>query len=49
VRHGGERSLEAGLADDLGYLPGIGSDHDPIAHVEVNETPDDPEDEGFAG
>jgi hypothetical protein len=49
VRHGGQRSLEPGLADHLGDFPSIGSDHDPVADAEVNESPDDPEDEGFSG
>jgi hypothetical protein len=49
VRHRGEHGFEAGLADDLGDLPGLGSDYDPFADVEVNETPDDSEDEWFSG
>jgi hypothetical protein len=49
MRHIGEYSLETGLADDLGDLLGVGCDHDPIADVEVDQTPNDPEDEGFSG
>jgi len=49
VRHGREDYFETGLADDLSNLVGIGCDHDPVANVKVNQTPDHPRDEWFSG
>src|SRR3989441_7554907 len=45
---GGQHCLVPGALDEAGDFACVGRDHQTIAHTRLNNSPNDPEDEGFA-